>query len=395
MSEDKAALQKQVRDAARELVPVLRERAARCEEERCVPAETVEEFKKAGFFRILQPKRWGGYELDPVDFYDVQMIIASGCMSSAWILGVVAIHNWQMALFDDQAAQDVWGQDDSVLISSSYMPVGKVERVDGGFKLSGQWGFSSGCDHCDWVFLGAMIPPESEDALPDMRTFLLPRGDYETVDDWHVMGLKGTGSKTIVVKDALVPEYRTHKALDGFTCMSPGNEINTAAVFRIPFGQMFVRAVSTAAIGALEGAVDVFREKTAKRIGKNDGKTAAEDSFAQLAMADAIMAVDEMKLVLRRNCERLLEAAAGGAELTMDERIKFRYDSAAVPQKAVQEIDKLFTYAGGSGIYEGNDLLRFFLDIHASRAHTANNPQKYGRNWGAVSLGQANTDFFL
>ena len=158
---------------------------------------------------------------------------------------------------------------------------------------------------------------------------------------------------------------------------------------------MFVRAVSTSAIGALEGAIDVFRDKISKRVGKNDGKSPVEDTFAQLAVAEAIMAVDEMHLIINRNFDRLLEAAKGGPELSLDERVKMRYDSAIVSQKSVAEVDKLFAYAGGSGIYSGNELLRFFLDIHASRAHTANNPEKFGRNWGSVSMGAENTDFFL
>ena len=144
---------------ARELVPILRERALNAAQAGQLPEETLKDFQDAGFFRILQPSRWEGYELEPKDFFDVQMTLAEGCMSSAWVLGVVAIHNWQLALFDDRAAQDVWGSDSSVLISSSYMPVGKVERVDGGFKLSGRWGFSSGSKHCDWAFLGALVPP--------------------------------------------------------------------------------------------------------------------------------------------------------------------------------------------------------------------------------------------
>ncbi len=393
---ERSAMQQAVRERARELVPVLRERAAQCEQERSVPAETIKDFADAGFFRILQPARWGGYELAPQDFYDVQMTVAEGCMSSAWVLGVVAIHNWQLALFDDRAAADVWGDDDTVLISSSYMPVGKVQRVEGGLKLSGRWGFSSGCDHCQWVFLGAVVPPaEGQDGPPDMRTFLVPRSDYEIVDDWHVMGLKGTGSKTIVVEDAFVPEYRTHKAIDGFNCQSPGNAVNTAPLFQIPFGQMFVRAVSSAAIGALQGAIDTFIAKTSKRVGKNEPKTAGEDPVAQEALARAGSIVDELKLVLHRNFDRMVDAVSGGEPLSMDERIKFRWESAHVPQRCIDGVDPLFALAGGSGIYTGNDLLRFFLDIHAGRAHTANNPHKYGRNWGAVQLGAPNTDFFL
>ncbi len=392
---EREALQQALRERARAMVPVLRERADACEQARQVPAETIKDMADAGFFRILQPKRWGGYELDPQDFYDVQIIVAQGCMSSAWCLGVIAIHNWQLALFDDRAAQDVWGEDDSTLISSSYMPVGKVTREDDEhLRLSGSWGFSSGSDHCDWVFLGAMVPGEPG-SPPDMRTFLVPRSDYKIVDDWHVMGLKGTGSKTIVVENALVPEYRTHKASDGFTCINPGNAVNTGNLYKLPFGQMFVRAVSTAAIGALQGAIDTFVENTAKRVGKNDGKSAGEDPSAQMALANAGSIVEELTMVLHRNFERQLAALDGGAEITIEDRVKMRWDSANVPQRCIEGIDPLFAMAGGSGIYNGNALQRAFLDIHASRAHTANNPDKYGRNWGSVQLGNANTDFFL
>lgn len=392
---EREALQKTLRERARAMVPVLRERAAECETARKVPDETIKDMADAGFFRILQPKRWGGYELDPQDFYDVQMTLAEGCMSTAWCLGVIAIHNWQLALFDDRAARDVWGEDDSVLISSSYMPVGKVTREDDEhLRLSGSWGFSSGCDHCDWVFLGAMVPSD-EPGPPDMRTFLIPRSDYEIVDDWHVMGLKGTGSKTIVVKDALVPEYRTHKAGDGFTCTSPGNEVNTGNLYKLPFGQMFVRAVSSAAIGCLQGAIDTFVENTSKRVGKNDGKTAGEDPSAQMALAQAGTIVEDLKTSLHRNFRRQMDALNGGPEVTIADRVKMRWDSANVPARCIEGIDPLFALAGGSGIYNGNALQRAFLDIHASRAHTANNPDKFGRNWGAVQLGADNTDFFL
>ena len=396
MSND-AELSAKLQQAAVDLIPVLRERANKCESNRQVPEETIKDFADAGFFRILQPKKWGGYELEPQVFYNVQMSVAEGCMSSAWCLGVIAIHNWQLALFDDRAAADVWGEDDSVLISSSYMPVGNVEHVEGGFKFSGQWGFSSGSDHCQWAFLGAIVPPKEGEPAgpPDMRTFLVPREDYEIVDDWHVMGLKGTGSKTVKITDCFVPDYRTHKAMDGFTCVSPGNAVNTAPLYKIPFGQMFVRAVSTAGIGALQGAIDTFTATTAKRIGKNDGKTAAEDPHAQYALAQAGSTVDELKLVLNRNFARLMEAASGGPELTMEERIKFRWESAAVPQRCIEGVDPLFAFAGGSGIYQGNALMRTFCDIHASRAHTANNPQKFGGNWGGVQCGLPNTDFFL
>jgi 3-hydroxy-9,10-secoandrosta-1,3,5(10)-triene-9,17-dione monooxygenase len=275
------------------------------------------------------------------------------------------------------------------------MPVGKVTRVDGGFKLSGRWGFSSGSKHCDWVFLGAMIPPLKEGDAPDMRTFLLPRKDYQIIDNWDVMGLRATGSHDVVVEDAFVPEYRTHKAGDGFTMQSPGNAVNTAALYKIPFGQIFVRAVSTSAIGALRGAIAAYADVTSKRVGKNDGKRTAGDPTAQYNLALAGTIADELRLVLLRNFDRLMEAARGGDPLTMEERIKMRYDSALVVERCVQGIDMLMANCGGMGTFHNHPVNKFFLDIHTGRGHVANTPEKFGRNWGAVQMGEANTDFFL
>jgi 3-hydroxy-9,10-secoandrosta-1,3,5(10)-triene-9,17-dione monooxygenase len=189
-------------ERARAMIPVLKQRAARATADRRIPEETIAEMQEAGFFRVLQPKRWGGYEMHPNVFFEVQKLLAEGCMSTGWVYGVVGGHPYEMALFHDQAQRDVWGEDDSVLVSSSYQPVGKVERAEGGYYLSGRWGFSSGSEHCQWVLLGAMIPPIEEGGPPDMRTFLLPRSDYRIEDTWHVFGLQGTGSQDIVVERA-------------------------------------------------------------------------------------------------------------------------------------------------------------------------------------------------
>ena len=162
---------------ARAMIPMLKARAAKCVADRDVSVETMREFHEAGFFRILQPKRWGGYEMHPNVFFEVQKALAEGCMSTGWMYGVVGCHPYELALFHDQAQQEVWGEDTSVLASSSYQPVGKVTRVEGGFRLSGRWGFSTGSVHCDWVCLGSIVPPAAEGEAPDMRTFLLPRSD--------------------------------------------------------------------------------------------------------------------------------------------------------------------------------------------------------------------------
>ena len=392
---DKVNIKKQIRDRAREMVPGLRARTKQTAELGRLPDATIAEMQEAGFFRIMQPARYGGFELDPHDFFDVQMILAEGCMSTAWVLGVVAIHNWQLGLFDDQAQQDVWGEDDSTLISSSYMPVGKVTRVDGGYRLSGHWGFSSGSKHCGWAFLGAMIPPANEGEAPDYCTFLVPRSDYTIVENWNVSGLEGTGSHDITVDDAFVPAHRIHRSVDGFNCDNPGNAVNESYVFRLPFGQIFVRAVSTSSIGALQGVVNQYVNVNKDRIGLNDGAKIAQDPNAQMAVAEAITVVDECKVVMMRNFDIMVAAAKAGEPLDINDRIKMRFDASLVSRKCADAINTMFICCGAQGIFKDHPLNRAWLDINAGRSHVANNPFKFGRNFGGVMLGNENTDFFL
>jgi 3-hydroxy-9,10-secoandrosta-1,3,5(10)-triene-9,17-dione monooxygenase len=379
---------------ARELQPMLRELWRKTDELRRLPDETVAALADAGLFRMLQPTRWGGYECDPREFFEVQWTIATACPSTAWVLGVVAVHSWQLALFGDQAQREVWGEDSAVLISSSYAPTGTIEPADGGYRISGRWSFSSGCDHCEWVFLGGFVPtPEGKP--PDMRTFLLPRAEYRIDDNWHVAGLKGTGSKDIVVDGAFVPEHRTHRFIDGFKGKSPGNELNTAPLYRLPFGQVFVRSVSTSAIGIAQGALDAFIDVAGRRIAASDGARVAIDPGVQEVCAHSASIIEDVKAVLVRSFDHMMAKARAGEPIELERRIRYRYDSANAAVRCVEAVDRLHAQSGGRAIFLTSPILRYFLDAHAARAHYANGPAKPGRNYGAVQLGQSNTDFFL
>ena len=376
------------------MVPVLRERAPRGERECKVPAETISDFQRAGFFKILQPKHYGGYELNPQAFYAVQMKVAEGCMSSAWVLGVISVHNWQLALFDPKAQEDVWGDDPTTLISSSYMPRGKVTPTEGGYRLSGQWGFSSGVDHCDWAFLGAAIT-DPETGKPDFWTFLVPRGDFTILPVWDTVGLAATGSHDVVVKDAFVPAYRTHRSKDGFAATSPGLRVNDAPLFRLPFGQVFVRAVSSSSIGALQGALDLYREAGARRVSNNDFSSAAQDPDTQMLIAEAASAIDEMKAILSRNFDDLMDKAGAGQSADIETRLIYRFQSAQIAGRCAELVTRIFHASGAEGIFRTKAIGRIFCDIHAGRTHVANNPSKVGRNFGAFKLGAANGDSFI
>lgn len=392
---DHATLGIQLRQRARDMVSNLKSRQQEAARLGRLPDTTIADMQENGFFRIMQPKRWGGFEMEPKHFFDVQMTLAEGCMSTAWVLGVVAIHNWQLGLFDDRAQKDVWGDNDATLISSSYMPVGKVTRVEGGFRLSGRWGFSSGSLHCEWAFLGAMVPPANPGDAPDYRTFLVPHSDYKIITNWDVSGLEGTGSNDIVVEDVFVPEYRTHRSMDGFNCNSPGNAINKSPIFRLPFGQIFVRAVSSSSIGCLQGVVNSFIEVNKSRIGINDGAKVAQEPNVQMAIANAMAAIDECKTVMYRNFDLMMEYARQSETPPMQERIKMRFDASLVAKKCTDAINEMFICCGAMGIFRSHPLNRAWLDINAGRTHVANNHFKFGRNLGATSFGFDNQDFFL
>lgn len=378
------------------MIPTLRERAQRCIAGRDVPAETIADFQDAGFFKILQPQRWGGYEMHPNVFYDVQKALAEGCMSTGWMFGVIGCHPYEIALFHDQAQKEVWGEDASTLVSSSYQPVGKVTVVDGGFRLSGRWGFSTGSIHSKWVLLGALVPPSVDGGAPDMRTFLLPRTEYTIdTDSWHVFGLQGTGSHDIVVDDVFVPEYRTHRAIDGFECANPGQKTNPGPLYALPWAQVFTRSVSTAAFGGARAAISAAMEIAKSRISTNTGKASKNDPFLLAAISRAHSEVIEMEQTLRLTFEDLMAIAERGEPIPMEKRALYAYNSSSVVRRLAGLVDDLVKLLGGRAIYMSSPIIQPWLDLNAGRAHVANDPNNRTVDVVGTMLDQPPTFTFL
>jgi 3-hydroxy-9,10-secoandrosta-1,3,5(10)-triene-9,17-dione monooxygenase len=370
------------------LQSLLRSNTEKARNERRVPVANIQALQQAGFFLALQPARWGGYELNPQDFFRMQLAIAESCMSTAWAGGIIAVHAFQIALMDERAQQDVWGEDIHTRISSAYAPMGKVEPVAGGFRFSGRWGWSSGCDHCSWALLGAILPDGT------YRTFLVPRSDYRIEDTWYSMGLQGTGSNDIVVEDAFVPDYRTHKQSDGFEGTNPGVSQDSAILYHLPWAQLFIRVVSTPAIGAARHALDLY---TGLVKGKASGDVTklAQDSGTQMRIAAAKNTIEEMTTILLANFDAMTSTLRAGGTINLEDRILYRYQASLVIEKSIEVVDSLFSSAGGSSVFQGSAIQQCFLDVHTARAHVANNPTAFARNLGAVALGAANTDFFV
>ena len=385
---DKSAIAAQMMEQVIALQPKLRERAEQTKTNRQVPDETIQELQEMGFFLTMQPHQYGGYELDPQDFFKMSIALAEGCTSTAWVAGIIAIHSFQLALMDKQAQEDVWGPSVHTRISSSYAPMGKVKVVDGGFKFSGRWGWSSGSGHCTWVLLGGIIPGEG------YRTFLIPKEDYEIVDTWNSMGLQGTGSNDIVVTDAFVPEHRTHKQMDGFLMTNPGQAVNTADLFQIPWAQVFTRVVCTPAIGACKAALGHYMHAVQNKASNDPTKLVGDVSVTE-RIAAAIDGIDEMETIMLRNFDQMMAAIKNGEEIPLQDRIKYRYQASTVIEKSIKIVDSLFEVAGGGSVFIGSEIQQRFMDIHTARAHVANNPAGFGRNLGGTALGADNGDFFV
>ncbi|MEE2662816.1 MAG: acyl-CoA dehydrogenase family protein [Myxococcota bacterium] len=379
-------------EIVRDLLPGIRERAARAESERRLPEETRKAFLETGLLRALQPARFGGLEQDPLSFYEAVMEVGTACGSSAWVLGVVGVHNWQLALFDERAQHDVWRDDPTVQISSSYAPTGRVEPASGGFVLSGRWSFSSGCDHCDWVFLGGLVP--LDDGV-ELRTFLLPRSDYLIDDNWHVMGLRGTGSKDIVVEEAFVPEHRTHSFGDAFVGKHPGSVVNPGPIYRLPFGCVFCSAIAAPAVGVARGAVEEVIRQAEGRISTIDGSSPAQDATVVARLGEAGSEVEAAAAGIRRPWRAMSSLVGENQAIPLSLRADCRSSVVHAVEWSVRATLRVFQVAGSRAIFDDNPLQRALRDVIAIRAHAMNHLEKSGSLRAKQTLGSLGGEQFL
>ncbi len=361
------------------------QRATQGRKDRQVCAEVIAALKEAGIFRALLPAQWGGLEASPQEFFRACLAIGERDMGTAWVAGIIGVHAYQLAIMNEQALEDVYADDPDTCIASSYNPVGgKVEVVDGGFMLHGRWGWSSGSGHCVWVLLGAIVPKEG------YRTFLVPLKDYQIEDTWFAYGLQSTGSNDIVIDPPVfVPEHRTHKQLDGFNCQH-GQE---NPLYNIPWAQLFIRVVSSPAIAAARHAVNCFTGNAATS--STDPTKLKEDPDITQRLALSMNEIDEAEALMFRNFDRMLEQVRAGQPITLIARVQYRYQAGIVLEKMMSAVDRLFAVAGGRSVFDGAEIQNIWRDIHIARAHVANNPTAFARNWGKMALGAENGDVFI
>ncbi|HLH89699.1 MAG TPA: acyl-CoA dehydrogenase family protein [Xanthobacteraceae bacterium] len=373
---------------ARDIAVIARERARETESARRVSADMIARMREADLFRVLQPKAYGGFEYGFEVFGEIEAALASGCGSTGWVYGLLASHQWLIACFAEEAQDEVW-RDGDALAAGTYAPVAQAETVDGGYLVSGAGSFCSGCDNAQWQFLGGMIPQPGGPPQPGF--FLLRTSDIAIDDDWHTMGLAGTGSKSIVARRAFVPTHRavTFAALAAAT--APGMRAHPNPLYKQSFLAVLPVTIVAPVIGMAQGALAAFLDDAKVRVTRGavagGRRQMADLATVQLRVAEASACIDAARLMIFRDLAEAAALAVRGEAVGVDVRLRNRRDQAFCVRLAIQAIDALFVAAGGQGLLLDHPLQRFWRDAHAAASHISLNWDATGTMFGQHLLG--------
>jgi alkylation response protein AidB-like acyl-CoA dehydrogenase len=368
------------------LTPVLRKRSAATNKARSVPQETIRDMIDAGLFKLLQPRRYGGVEHDLDTFARTVIQLARGCGSAGWVFSVLSIHQWMLGLYPDEAQRDVWGKDQDALIASALRPAGKITREKGGYRVSGSWGFASGIENSRWIILGAFCGMTGTPPHPDVKMMLVPLSDGRIEDNWHVVGLRGTGSKIFVCENAFVPEHRALDFQEAKEGRAPGREVNTGPLYRLPAFANFPLCICSPGVGAAWGAYDRFIEyaKSRKTIGQ---KGMADFATVQMRVAEASAAIDAAESLLLRDCRDVMQTARAGRDMTIEERARFRRDQGWAAKTSAEAAEKLLRACGAAGLFDDFEIQQCYMDAWATASHIGTTWDAAGTLYAQVALG--------
>ena len=369
--------------AARTLAPTLRDRAAETDALRRLPEENVADMRAAGLFRVIQPARCGGWQMDFHAHLDVVEEISAGCGASGWCLGVLQIHSWVAGLLSQQAQDDIYGADQDTLIVAVLNARGEAVRCGNGYRVSGFWPFGSGSEHSQWAILGARVLDEDGE-VADEGCFLIPTSEIEIKDDWRVVGLRGTGSCSLVVKNVDVPAHRFISFIDGRAGKTPGGHLHDGTLYKAPLAQSLAIALCGPAVGIAEGAINDFIGYVPGRTNPQLRGAAQIDSpLTHQTVAEAKAQVDAARMLLHRAADDIHEAAENGGEMPVEIRARIRMDSAYAVRLCMKAGEAMFLASGGSGLAESNPVQRAWRDLHAINQHALlqlpTNAEIYGR----------------
>jgi alkylation response protein AidB-like acyl-CoA dehydrogenase len=356
-------------EAARSLALGIAARAEETELGRSVPGQSIHEMMDAGLFGVVTPRSWGGSELGFATMLEVQAELASACASTGWVYGVLAGHTWLAALFPEQAQQEVFDDPRSLIASLIRLGGQQPTRVEGGFRWEGGLGkFCSGIDHSNWVLVGGQVAEEGGSS--EAWYFLIPAVDIEIVDDWHAVGLKGTGSKSLVVRDAFIPAHRAVRFRDLGQGKAPGAAIHEAGHYTLPYDTVWPLSLAGAPLGAARGALKAFTAATKARVGALNATAQAANgpAFARLAQAGA--QIDSAMALLRQDALAADTALPGTTFSALEKATRSRNLAYAV-QQCRDAVNTLYQASGGSGVYLSGDMQRWWRDVNAASQHVA------------------------
>lgn len=342
---------------------------ANSDSERKLSARTVELLKEIGVMRVLQPARYGGFEADPRVFNEACYLLGQYAPAAGWVLGVVGVHQWNIGLFSDDVQKQVWGEDVDVWASASYGPAGRATPVEGGFELTGRWGFSSGADHCTWALVGGM---SQEDGKMVYRHYLVERDvEYDVVDVWHASGLPGSGSQDLVVEKKFIPADRAMDTSELYALQVPGLEVNPGPLFQIPWYTLFVNSIVMGMVGMARGIVDLTAEGFRERAAMTPPKPLpGQHTLVRLAQADA--EADNAYRVLQHNLTEAWEAVLAGKPVDMDIRSRAKRDHILAVNNAVSAGNEAYAIAGPRAIHNAGWLQKAWRDLNAGNHHAMN-----------------------
>ncbi|MBS7705405.1 hypothetical protein [Chelatococcus asaccharovorans] len=378
--------------AAAEMRDRLRQRQADDSRDCRLSSDTIAEFRAAGFFKILQPSSFGGLELLPSTLFNLEIALAEVDMSAAWVVTNMGLAAFHAALFDPRVQQEIWGSDPDAVLAFANMPGGKL--IDAGsetYELSGQWRFSSGVDHADWVLLGALV---HGDGPPVAGACLLAREDIEIVPDWDVVGLRGTGSHGIRASAVRIPHDRFLPHADRFYRRGPGLRVNTGPLYRLPLPQLLFRSISSASIGGLAGMMAAFLDANRERTSMMAQKIAA-DPHVQAVCATIDADLQAFRQVMEQDLDAMYRRGCPGDADDLAGRRRSRLNATRIPDACFMHAANLYRAAGASPLYRENPILHFFNDLLAARQHAANQFEVHARNDGAMLFGEQREDMLL
>ena len=373
---------------AEALLPVLKERAPRSEELRRIPDETLKDFHAAELFRIHQPKRIGGAELEFVAVVTFGALLARACASTAWNWVNFTAHHMMLGMFPREVQDEIWNESRDALIGSSFVfPAAKAKKVKGGYLISGRWPFSSGVGPSEWNMLAGLAYLDDH-TPPEQRIFLLHKSQYKVLDTWYAGGLRGTGSNDVEANEQFVPEHRTLAVADTKGGPTPGSEANPGPLFQLPVFALFPYMLSGVALGIAEGLIDDYLARSNKT-GKMTGARIAEIQSTQIRLAEAVAYARISRVIQETNCREAEDTIKSAQVPDMKTKARYRLEGAYAVDWAVRAVDVMFGLSGAGGLYESGSAPRAFRDAHAVKQHFSFNTDIAGTTYGRVALGLA------